>query len=281
MSALAEDRFIKDTLWERLESLIPSRPPAVNGRTGQPRVPDRKVFAGIVFVLLTGIPWRKLPSELGYGSGITCWRRLREWSEAGVWDALRRILLDELGHAKRSAGKPQPNASLNYSPANRRVATTTGIRPGPNPTDRGKLGTKYHVLTDRNGIPLHVEISGANRHDSMLVQPVLDNITAIKGVGRGRPRRRPVIFHADKAYDNRRVRRYLRRRGIKTRIARIGVNSKQRLGKHRWVVEHTMAWVLDFRKLATSYDRTAPTITTLVALAVAITSARKLTKTNY
>nr|CAA53585.1 unnamed protein product [Leifsonia xyli subsp. cynodontis] len=98
---------------------------------------------------------------------------------------------------------------------------------GPNPTDRGKRGTKYHVLTDRNGLPLHVEISGANRHDSMLVEPVLDNITAIKGVGRGRPRRRPVIFHADKAYDNRRVRCYLRCRGIKARIARIGVDSKQ------------------------------------------------------
>ncbi|AGW40303.1 Sir2 family regulatory protein [Leifsonia xyli subsp. cynodontis DSM 46306] len=72
-----------------------------------------------------------------------------------------------------------------------------------------------------------MEISGANRHDSMLVEPVLDNITAIKGVGRGRPRRRPVIFHADKAYDNRRVRCYLRCRGIKARIARIGVDSKQ------------------------------------------------------
>jgi len=71
----------------------------VNGRAGQPRVPDRKVFAGIVFVLLTGIPWKKLPPELGYGSGVTCWRRLREWSEAGAWDALRKIMLDELGQA--------------------------------------------------------------------------------------------------------------------------------------------------------------------------------------
>jgi transposase len=131
-------------------------------------------------------------------------------------------------------------------------------------------------LTDRNGLPLHVEISGANRHDSMLVEPVLDNIAPIKGVGRGRPRRRPVIFHADKAYDNRRVRHYLRRRGIKARIARIGIESKQRLGKHRWVVERTMAWVLAFRKLATRYDRTAETITPLTTLAIAVTGMRKL-----
>lgn len=99
MSTAAEDRFITDQLWGRLEALIPPPRPAINGRTGHPRVPSRKVFAGIVFVLLTGIPWKKLPIELGYGSGITCWRRLREWSEAGVWDRLRKIVLDELGQA--------------------------------------------------------------------------------------------------------------------------------------------------------------------------------------
>lgn len=86
MSTAAEDRFITDQLWKRLKLLIPPPAPAINGHTGQPRVPNRKTFAGIVFVLLTGIPWKKLPVELGYGSGITCWRRLREWSEAGVWD---------------------------------------------------------------------------------------------------------------------------------------------------------------------------------------------------
>ncbi|AGW40707.1 transposase [Leifsonia xyli subsp. cynodontis DSM 46306] len=208
-------------LWERLEPLIPPRPPVVNGRAGQPRVPDRKVFAGIVFVLLTGIPWKKLPPELGYGSGVTCWRRLREWSEAGAWDALRKIMLDELGQAGMIDWSRTCLDSVSVR------AKRGGDLTGPNPTDRGKRGTKYHVLTDRNGLPLHVEISGANRHDSMLVEPVLDNITAIKGVGRGRPRRRPVIFHADKAYDNRRVRCYLRCRGIKARIARIGVDSKQ------------------------------------------------------
>jgi transposase len=99
VSTLAEDRFLTDELWERLAPLIPPRKPAINGRTGQPRIPDRRTFAGIVFVLLTGIPWMKLPGELGYGSGITCWRRLREWQDAGVWDQLRKIVLDELGQA--------------------------------------------------------------------------------------------------------------------------------------------------------------------------------------
>jgi transposase len=70
-------RLVSDELWELVEPLIPLRPPAVNGRTGRPRVADRAVLEGILFILETGIPWKKLPTELGFGSGVTCWRRLR------------------------------------------------------------------------------------------------------------------------------------------------------------------------------------------------------------
>jgi len=87
-------------------------------------------------------------------------------------------------------------------------------------------------------------VSGANRHDSMLVEPILDSMPAIKRGGRGHPRRRPLKLHGDKGYDNPRVRRYLRRRGITARIARIGRDSSQRLGRHRWVVERTLGWLL-------------------------------------
>jgi transposase len=126
-----------------------------------------------------------------------------------------------------------------------------------------------------------VAITGANRHDSMLVESILDGLRPIKGRGRGRPRRRPVKLHADKAYDNKRVRRYLRRRGITARIARIGVDSSQRLGRHRWVVERTIAWLLAFRRLATRYDRTATTITALATLAVTVICARRLPQKDY
>jgi transposase len=77
--------------------LIPPQPPAVHGRTGRPRVSDRNVLEGIAFVLSNGIGWTKLPRELGYGSGWTCWRRLREWAEAGVFDRVHRTVLDRLG----------------------------------------------------------------------------------------------------------------------------------------------------------------------------------------
>ena len=119
-------------------------------------------------------------------------------------------------------------------------------------------------------------VSGANRHDSMLVEPILDSMPAIRIGGRGHPRRRPAKLHGDKGYDNRRVRRYLRRRGITARIARLGIESNERLGQHRWVVERTNAWLLSYKRLALRYDRTATTITALARLAITLICARRL-----
>jgi transposase len=87
-------RLISNELWALVGSLIPPRKPAVHGRTGHPRTSDRVVLEGIAFVLSTGIGWAKLPTELGYGSGWTCWRRMHEWAEAGVFDQLRQSVLD-------------------------------------------------------------------------------------------------------------------------------------------------------------------------------------------
>ena len=90
-------KLLTDALWARIEPLIPPEPPKPKG--GRPRVPARATLTGILFVLKTGIAWADLPTELGCGSGVTCWRRLREWQAAGVWGALHRALLDELGVA--------------------------------------------------------------------------------------------------------------------------------------------------------------------------------------
>ena len=91
--------LVSDELWEIIEPLLPVEPPKPKG--GRPRVPDRATFTGIVFVLRSGIPWELLPREMGCGSGVTCWRRLRDWQQAGVWDRLHRTLLDRLGRADR------------------------------------------------------------------------------------------------------------------------------------------------------------------------------------
>ena len=89
--------LVSDELWALVAPLLPPEPPKPKG--GRPRVPDRAALTGIIFVLKSGIPWELLPPELGCGSGVTCWRRLRDWQEAGVWDRLHRELLDRLGDA--------------------------------------------------------------------------------------------------------------------------------------------------------------------------------------
>ncbi len=104
-------RLISDELWALVEPLIPPRRPAVHGRTGRLRTSDRDVLEGIAFVLSTGIGWAKLPTELGYGSGWTCWRRMHEWADAGVFERLHRSVLDRLGESGRLDWS---RASLDY-----------------------------------------------------------------------------------------------------------------------------------------------------------------------
>jgi transposase len=89
--------LVTDELWDTIESLLPPEPPKPQG--GRPRIDNRAALTGIVFVLKSGIPWEMLPQEMGCGSGMTCWRRLKEWHEAGVWERLHRVLLDRLGEA--------------------------------------------------------------------------------------------------------------------------------------------------------------------------------------
>src|SRR6478736_3910447 len=87
--------LVSDTLWSLFSPLLPPRPPRPKG--GRPPIGDRAALTGIVFVLKSGIPWEMLPQEMGCGSGMTCWRRLRDWQEAGVWQAFHHLLLDKLG----------------------------------------------------------------------------------------------------------------------------------------------------------------------------------------
>jgi len=89
--------LVTDELWEVIEPLVPEEPPKPNG--GRPRVDDPAALTGILFVLKSGIPWEMLPQEMGCGCGMTCWRRLEEWHEGGVWERLHRVMLDRLGQA--------------------------------------------------------------------------------------------------------------------------------------------------------------------------------------
>ena len=112
------------------------------------------------------------------------------------------------------------------------------------------------MLVDKEGVPLAASISAANVHDSKLLQEVVDSVGPVRG-RLGRPRKRPEKLHADKGYDYPRCRQFLRKRGIKARIARRGVESSEKLGRHRWVVERTFSWLYRFRRLAIRYERRA------------------------
>jgi transposase len=125
---------VEDDLWERIEPLLPE----VERRfrhPGRKRLDDPAALCGILFVLYTAIPWEFLPQELGFGSGVTCWRRLRDWHEAGVWDALHELLLAELhaagqldwskavidsSHVRAMKGGPKPVRVRSTAPSRAR-----------------------------------------------------------------------------------------------------------------------------------------------------------------
>ncbi len=120
--------------------------------------------------------------------------------------------------------------------------------------NRGKPGTKRHVVSDRRGTPLTARIPGANRHDSAVFEAEVDAIPPIKRP-RGRPRKRPEKLHGDTAYDIPRCRQTLTSRHITGRIARKGIDASDKLGRHWWVVERTLAWLGQFRRLTIRYER--------------------------
>ena len=111
-------------------------------------------------------------------------------------------------------------------------------------------------MVERSGLPLAAVLSAANVHDSKMLEVALDTVPPIAG-HRGRPRHRPKKLHADKGYDYARCRAALRQRGITPRIARRGQDSPQKLGRHRWVVERTLAWLNRFRRLRVRDERRA------------------------
>ena len=129
-----------------------------------------------------------------------------------------------------------------------------GKKTGPNPTDRGKPGSKHHLITDAKGIPLAATLSGANAHDVTQLLPLVEAIPPVSGKP-GRPRRRPQRVQGDRAYDSQSHRNQLRQRGIEPVLAKRNTEHGSGLGVNRWVVERTISWLHQMRRLRTRYDR--------------------------
>ncbi|MEV6086177.1 IS5 family transposase [Streptomyces parvulus] len=136
----------------------------------------------------------------------------------------------------------------------RSIGSASGRQKGAlDPTDRGKSGSKIHLTTDRNGVPLSLGISGANMHDSLGLQPLVRGIPLVRS-RRGPRRRRPAKLNANKGYDYDHLRKWLRERRIRHCIARKDIEFSTRLGRHRWVVERTVSWLAGCRRLHRRYE---------------------------
>jgi transposase len=168
---------VSDDLWELVQPLLPKKERRFR-YPGRRRLPERETLHGILFVLHTGISWTHLPRELGFGSGITCWRRLDEWQKAvSGWSCTRCC-----------------------------------AETGPSPVDRGRAGSKHHLLVDATGIPLAWSVTGGNRNDVTQLIPLVDAVPAVRGTV-GRPPKRPERLTADRGYDHDKYRSQLRQRG--------------------------------------------------------------------
>ena len=146
---------------------------------------------------------------------------------------------------------------------------------GANPVDRGKPGSKLHLVCEGGGWPLTAIVTAANASDTTLFAAVLDDAPPIRASARRR-RTRPGAVHADKGYDSAANRAWLRRRGIRPRIARRGVESSARLGRHRWKVERALSWLSCFRRLQVRWDRDSGRYFAFVLLACALTCFNRL-----
>lgn len=252
--ATVDARFLPpEALWRAAEPLLPEPPGG-----GRPRKPDKQMFAAIFYLLTTGIQWKALPRTLGAPS--TVHDRFQEWRAAGVFAKLWATGLMEFD---ASVGLDWRWQALDGAMTK---APLGGEATGPNPTDRGKTGTKRHLLTEGHGLPVGVVVTGANRHDKTQVEAVLDARTVVSFEA-------DQHICADKGYDFDDVRSALSQAGYRSHVLGRG---HERLAlslpgyrAHRWVVEAAHSWLNRFRRLLVRWEKKAANYIGMLHLACA------------
>ncbi|WP_420874272.1 transposase [Nocardia gipuzkoensis] len=185
---MAAPWIVEDELWVVIEPLLPVRPPGTRARRGWTTGWCCKASCSCC----SPGSGEDLPQELGFGSGMTCWRRVRDWQAAGVFEAMHQAMLAHC-HAAGLIDFDRVIADASHVRAKKRGAAT-----GPSPVDRRKTGSKHHILTCANGLPLAIALSGANLDDHLTLPELLDRVQPLCGRP-GRPRRRINTLIADKA----------------------------------------------------------------------------------
>jgi transposase len=269
---LALEPRVVGAVWTAVEAMLPIRPPDEHPLgCHRPRIPDRDCFEGILFRLVTGCSW-DVAGRLGKGGETTLRNRCNEWLAAGVFDELAE---HALAAYDRVIGLDLSDVALDGS---QHKAPMGGEGTGPNPTDRGKSGWKWSVITDRWGIPLGWASDGANRNDCVLFGPTLEALAARGLLGD------VETLHLDRGYDNGIVRAHCQDLGLldvvcaKRRPRGTGKVKKVLPLGMRWPVERTNSWLSNFGQLRRNTDRTLAQRLGQLAMAVVLILTVKLVK---
>ena len=256
-SCVPSSHRLPDALWERIAPILPPDP--LHPRGGRPFADARRCFEGIWYLLRTGAQWCALPRCIGPKSTIH--GRFQRWRACGLFQELWwQILLaydDEVGIEWTWQSL---DGALGKAPLG-------GTATGPNPTDRGKLGTKRSLLTDGRGVPLAIVIAEANRHDCKLLESTLEGRVVL-------PPLVSQLLCLDKGYDFPFCRQIARDYLFTPHIRPIGEEPRQmernrKRGARRWVVERTISWLNRCRRILVRWEKKAENYLAMVELACA------------
>jgi transposase len=230
--------------------------------TGRPPLPTIKVVEALRFFVREGVQWRELRATAGRACGSTLRRRLDDWSATAVLRRVHVVLVRMVrsGPALASWDVVVDSCSVR--------AKRGGELTGPNPTDRGKAGTKYHAVVSTDGIPLAVVPSAAYVHDTRLF-PHLLRLAQVVCAAIGK-------LYADAAYDSAENRGLCLRNGIQPCIRTAGEPHGSGLGSVRCVVEHGCAWLLANKRLDRRQDRLGRMILALLTAACIFIIAKRI-----
>ncbi len=249
-------------LWKRVKHLFPAP-----SKRGRPPVPDRRALNAIWYVLWTGCQWKALKREWFGVSSSTAHARMQLWQELGIFDAILTEMV-RFYHKRRKIGWKWQSIDAKNCPA-----PLGGEQTGRNPTDRGKRGSKIHILVDKRGVPLAVYVSAANRHDKCSVEELVISVVV------ARPDSEQHLC-ADRGYDSADVKDFLelehyvphikhRRRRGEPPVACCPIPGETQHPARRWVVERTFSWLAKRRSLRTRWCKKAANWLALLYLAAA------------
>ena len=269
---------ISDAFWEAIKDEVPERQRSAEKTYkrkpggGRKPLPKRQVLEGIFYVLRTGCQWKAVPKEYGAGSSIH--RYFQEWEAAGFFERIWSKGLEQYDELEGIGWEWQ---SLDGCMVKAPLALESV---GKNPTDRGKMGTKRSVLTDKNGLPLAVVLSGANTHDVKLLEDTLDHIVML----RPEPdQEHPQNLCLDAGYTGSAEK--VESRGYIPHIRPRGKEKKELernpdFHARRWVVEVTHSFFNRFRKLLVRFEKKTSSYLALIQFACAVIVWRKFLRVH-